>query len=106
MAKDAYDYLKTAFAITDNPVLIQSKLEKLRQDSKSIAGFTKEFYIKLNELRMSQTDTPLTESYMLSAFKGCLHERYRLFADEQFSLKTLSQLVDALLIWEQNSVSA
>jgi hypothetical protein len=45
---------------------------------------------------MSQAETPLTESYMLSAFKGCLQEKYRLFADEQFSLKTLSQLIDAL----------
>jgi hypothetical protein len=77
-----YEYLKTSFSITDNPVLIQSKLEKMKQDSRSVAEFSKDFNIHLSELKMAQGSHPLTESYMISAFKSCLHEKYRLFADE------------------------
>ncbi len=50
---------------------------------------------------MAQATNPLTESYMMSAFKGCLSEHYRRYADEQYNFNTLNDLILALMIWEQ-----
>ena len=97
-----YKFLKSKFKITDNPSILQSRLEKLTQNSKSVAEFSKEFLECLENLKMSQSSNPLTESYKMSAFRNCLEEHYRHYADEQYNISTLDDLIGALMIWEQH----
>jgi hypothetical protein len=98
-----FEFLKTRFALTDNSSLLQSRLEKLKQDGKPVAEFSEIFNQKLEELKMSQASNPLTETYVLSAFKNSLDEAYRIFADNQCSVKSYSQMVELLIVWEQNN---
>ena len=97
-----FEFLKSRFALTDNSVILQSRLEKLKQNGRTIAEFSEIFHQRLEELKMSQSGNPLTEAYILSAFKNSLDDSYRLFADDQCSVRTCSQMVELLIVWEQN----
>ena len=97
-----YDFLKARFALTDNTSVLQSKLERLSQGTSSVAEYSELFMKHLEELKMAQGSSAISESYKLSTFKRGLHEKYRIFADDQqYNIKTLSDLISALLIWEQ-----
>ncbi len=97
-----YNYLKSKYAITDNPSILYSKLECMKQESRSVADFAADFRIKVEELRVSQASVPLAESHILSVFKRSLHEAYRRCADEHFEITTLDRMIDALMLWERN----
>ncbi len=54
---------------------------------------------------MSKSGIQMSESYVVSTFKSCLNEKYRLFADELVTIKTYGELLTCLMIWEQNFLS-
>ena len=99
---ELYAFMKLSYGITDSPCILQSRLEKLRQESMSITEFSQLFSKRLDEVRSVQSENPLTDSYVLSVFKSCLHERYRIFADDQVAVKNFDHMVDSLMIWEKN----
>ncbi len=81
-----HDYLKTTFSLTETPSILKSRLERLHQESDSVAEFSQKFSKHLEELRMSQIGIQMSESYVISTFKSCLNEKYRLFADERVTM--------------------
>ena len=97
-----YNFLKSRFQITDSPVILQSRLEKLKQGNRAVSEFADDFSRKLEDLRMAQSEHPLTNSYILCTFKSCLLDKYRKFADELVTAEKFEDLVHSLMVWEMN----
>jgi hypothetical protein len=49
-----YDFLKTKYAITDNPFMLFSKLESNIRGNRVISEYGSEFHKQVEELRISQ----------------------------------------------------
>jgi hypothetical protein len=96
-----YGYLKSKFAITDNPNILFANLESTRQGSRQISEFSAEFRARVEELKVVHGGG-LSEAYILSIFKRCLHDSYRRCADENVHVSTLSGMIETLMLWERN----
>ena len=96
-----YDYLKSRFAITDNPTLLFANLENTKQGNRPIAEFSSEFRTRVEELRIIQSSS-ISEPYILSIYKRSLHEAYRRFADENVHVSSLTEMIETLMLYERN----
>jgi hypothetical protein len=72
-----YQFLKVRFKINDSPMILKSILEKLFRGSRQVSEFADEFLRKLENLKMAQSQHPLTNSYVLATFKNYLLDKYR-----------------------------
>ena len=102
---ELYAYLRTTYGITDTPCLLQSKLEKLRQENLSITEFSQLFSKRLDEVQALNPKIPSARPMFcqdMSRFKSCLHERYRVYAGDQYDVNDYDKLVSCLMIWEKN----
>ncbi len=97
-----YDFLKSKYAITDNQNILFSRLEDTKQAGRPIAVFASEFRTRVEELRMVQNSSTLSDAYLLSIFKKSLDEAYRKCADEHFELLNIDTMFEALILWERN----
>jgi hypothetical protein len=72
----------------------------VQKDGASETG--EDFSRKLENLRMAQSELPLTNSHILCTFKSCLLDKYRKFADELVTVEKFEDLVHSLMVWEMN----
>ena len=97
-----YTYLKNKYSITDNPNILFSRIEQMKQGTRSVSDFAAEFRSRVDELKTAQGSASMSEAYILSMFKRGLHESYRRCADDHVEILTLDSMIDTLMLWERN----